>query len=251
MLLQLLGKSDITSGMEKAGIGIFNLDGSRKQMDEIFGQLQNKLKDFGNDDKAKSAWLESIGLRDAQAKQAFMVLSSDSAKLSQTLKEVANSQGEADEAFKNSQNAMQKISMLWSKVQGLGISFGGIISTILIPALSGMLVVLTPVFDLLSWIFNAFAEGNPWVIALAGVISLLTLAYHGQAIAMKLADLWMKRKMITEKLAAFSAGVVAAATKIWTGAQWLLNIAMDANLLVDHSWHCCTHWPRGGDCEKI
>lgn len=224
-----LGKSDITSGMEKAGIGIFNLDGSRKQMDEIFGQLQSKLKAFGNDDQAKSAWLESIGLRDAQAKQAFMVLASDSEKLSNTLKEVANSQGEADAAFKNSQNAMQKIAMLWSKVQGLGISFGGIISTILIPALSGVLFVLTPVFDLLSWIFNAISEGNPWVIAFAGVIGLLTIAYHGQAIAMKLADLWMKRKMITEKLAAFSAGVVAAATKIWTGAQWLLNIAMDAN----------------------
>ncbi|NCC74188.1 MAG: phage tail tape measure protein, partial [Sphingobacteriia bacterium] len=224
-----LGKSDITSGMEKAGIGIFNPDGSRKQMDVIFGDLQKKLQEFGSNDQAKSNFLEAIGLKDAQARQAFMVLSSDGAKLTQTLNDVRNAQGEADAAFNNSQNGMQKMSMLWSQIQKLGISFGGIISTILIPALSGMLVVLTPVFDLLSWIFNAISEGNPWVIALAGVIGLLTIAYNANAIALKIQWWWLNRDVISKKLAAFWSGVLAAKTTLWAGAQWLLNIAMDAN----------------------
>ena len=174
-----LGKTEITGAMEKAGVGIFNTDGSMKQMDVIFGDLQKRLEYFGSNDQAKSNFLESIGLKDTDAKKAFMILASDGAKLSQTLKDVTNSQGESDAAFKNSQNGMQKIAMLWSQIQSLGISFGGIISTILIPALTGVLFVVTPIIDALSWLFQQISDGNPWVLALAGVIGILTSCRSG------------------------------------------------------------------------
>ncbi len=122
-----LGKSEISKGLEKSGVSVFNKDGSLKQMDEIFGSLQKKLQTFGKDDKAKANFLESIGLRDQQAKQAFMVLASDGKKLTETLKDVSNSQGEADNAFKLSLNPMQRIAKLWSMIQKLSISFGGVI----------------------------------------------------------------------------------------------------------------------------
>jgi len=224
-----LGKTEITGAMEKAGVGIFNTDGSMKQMDVIFGELQKKLESFGSNDQAKSNFLESIGLKDAQAKQAFMVLASDGAKLSQTLKDVTNSQGESAAAFENSQNGMQKIAMLWSQIQKLGISFGGIVSTILIPALAGVLIVVTPVIDALSWLFQKISDGNPIVLTLIGVVGILTAAYYAQTIAAQVSELWTKRKIITEKLAAFWAGVIAAKNALWAGSQWLLNAALTAN----------------------
>jgi len=224
-----LGKKDITGGMEAAGISVFNLDGSMKQMDEIFAGLQSKLASFGKDDKAKLDFLETMGLKDMQAKQAFMVMASDAQKLKESITAVANSQGEADKAFENSRNAMQRISEMWSKIQQLGISFGGVITTILIPALSGIIFVVTPLFDLLTWLFDKITEGNPWVLTFAGAIGVLTIAYHWNSIALKVAEFWAKRKLIADKALALWSGIVVAATNLWTGAQWLLNVALSAN----------------------
>ena len=224
-----LGKSEITGGLQKEGISVFNTDGSMKQMDVIFGQLQQKLQGFGNDDKAKSSFLEKIGLKDAQAKQAFMVLASDSKKLAESLREVANSEGETDKAFKNSANPMQNIAMLWSKTQQLAISFGGIVSTILVPALSGILIVVTPVFDVLTWVFDKIKDGNPLVLILAGAIGALTIAYNYNKIAAMAVTLWNWRLTVLTKLSSFWIGIQIAAINFWTGAQWLLNIALNAN----------------------
>lgn len=203
-----LGKSEITKGLEGAGVDIFNADGSMKKMDVIFGQLQKKLATFGSNDKAKSNFLESIGLKDAQAKQAFMILSSDGAKLSEVLHDVSNAQGETATAFGLSANPMQNISMLWSQIQKIGIGFGGVLSAILVPAISGLLFILTPVVDMFSWLFTQLSDGNPIVWTIVAAISAYAIVANAAAIA---------------------SGIATAATSIWTGAQWLLNAAMDAN----------------------
>lgn len=224
-----LGKSDITSGLKAQGIDVFNADGSMKRADILFGALQQKLAQFGNDDQAKSNFLEKVGLKDAQAKAAFMVLSSDGAKLSQTLNDVANASGETDKAFKLSTNPMQRIEGLWSQVQKLAITFGGIITMVLVPAMDGLFYILIPVVDTLSWLFTKITEGNPLIIGFAVTIGLLALAYNAQAIALKIAEFWGKRKLITDGLLAIQSKAVAVATGVWTGAQWLLNAAMTAN----------------------
>lgn len=203
-----MGKSEITSGMEKAGIGVFNKDGSMKDMDVIFGSLQKKLDAFGNDDKSKSAFLEKIGLRDAQAKQAFMILASDGNALTKTLKEVANSSGETDSAFRNSMNPMQKMQFMWSQIQGAIIKFGGVLISILYPVFQALSMVLTPVISAISWFFGALSAGNPLVWGAVAAIGAYVLIANGAAI-------------IT--------GIVSGATAIWTGAQWLLNMALMMN----------------------
>ncbi len=203
-----LGKSEITKGLEGAGVDIFNADGSMQKMDVIFGQLQKKLAAFGTNDKAKSNFLESIGLKDAQAKQAFMILASDGAKLKEVLGDVANAQGETATAFGLSTNPMQNMSLLWAQIQKLGIGFGGVISAILVPAVSGLLFILSPVVDTLSWLFTELTNGNHIVWA-------ITAAIAGYAIVAS----W----------AAISTAIVSGATAVWTGAQWLLNAAMNAN----------------------
>lgn len=227
-----LGKSEITNAMEAEGISVFSVDGSMKKADEIFGALEKKLAAFGSDDQSKSNFLEKIGLKDAQAKQAFMVLASDSKKLAETITGVANAQGESDAAFKDSENGMQKISKLWSVIQGLGISFGGVISSILIPALTGILFVITPVVDALSWLFDEIANGNPMILALAGVVGLLTVAYNANAIALQIKELWLRRTLVMEKLSAFWAGVLATKTNLVTAATWLWNAALAVNPIV-------------------
>ena len=203
-----LGKSEITKGLESAGVDIFNTDGSMKKMDVIFGQLQKKLATFGTNDKAKSNFLESIGLKDAQAKQAFMILASDGAKLTEVLGDVANAQGETATAFGLSTNPMQNMSLLWSKIQKLGIGFGGVISAVLVPAISGLLFILTPVVDTLSWLFTELTDGNPVVWAIVAAIGAYVVIANSAAIV---------------------TGIVSGATAVWTGAQWLLNAALNAN----------------------
>ena len=203
-----LGKSEITKGLEKSGVKVFNADGSMQQMDVIFGQLQKKLAAFGKNDKAKSGFLESIGLRDQQAKQAFMILSSDGTKLKEVLHDVSNAQGETATAFGLSVNPIQNIQMLWSQIQKLAIGCGGVISAILVPAMSALLLILTPVVDTLSWLFTGLTDGNPMIWALVAAIAGFTIVANGAAI-------------IT--------GIVSGATSVWTGAQWLLNAALTAN----------------------
>lgn len=203
-----LGKSEITKGLESAGVDIFNTDGSMKKMDVIFGQLQKKLATFGTNDKAKSNFLESIGLKDAQAKQAFMILASDGAKLTEVLGDVANAQGETATAFGLSTNPLQNMSLLWSQIQKLGIGFGGVISAVLVPAISGLLFILTPVVDTLSWLFTELTDGNPVVWAIVAAIGAYVVIANSAAIV---------------------TGIVSGATAVWTGAQWLLNAALNAN----------------------
>lgn len=210
-----LGKSEITGGMEKAGIKVFNTDGSMKQMDDIFSQVQKKMEAFGKDDKAKSNFLEKIGLRDAQAKQAFMVMASDSKKLSETLSDVANSQGEADTAFKKSVNPMQKIAGLWSQIQKTALTLGSGLSTVLTPAFDALEVAFTGINWVIDYSIHRFQRlwellngGNAIAIALTSLVV-------GLAGAMAIQALW--------------SGAVAVKTALWTGAQWLLNAALTAN----------------------
>jgi TP901 family phage tail tape measure protein len=210
-----LGKQEITKGMEKGGVKVFNADGSMKQLDQIFGQLQAKLQSFGTNDKAKSAFLEGMGLRDAQAKQAFMVMASDSQKLSEALSAVANSQGELDRAFANSANGMQTLQGLWTKVQALGLTLGD--------SLTGL---LTPAVNILSWAFTGLNIGLEYVINRGrrflellqmGNIPVIIITSALTGLVTVMTAQWLITKSVT------------IATALWEGAQWLLNAALTAN----------------------
>lgn len=87
-----LSKSDITGGLAKNGVKLFDKDGSVRDLGLFFSELSRKLSQFN--DEGKSNFLESIGLKDAQAKNAFAVLSGDADKLNQIMNEVRNSTGE-------------------------------------------------------------------------------------------------------------------------------------------------------------
>ncbi len=87
-----LSKSDITGGLAKNGVKLFDKNGSVRDLGLFFSELSRKLSQFNSE--GKSNFLESIGLKDAQAKNAFAVLSGDADKLNQIMNEVRNSTGE-------------------------------------------------------------------------------------------------------------------------------------------------------------
>lgn len=201
-----LGKSDIQKGLKNAGVNIFDEKGAMRSFDKIFPELQKKLA--GMSDNKKSNFLESIGLRDAQAKSAFMALSSDSDKLKESLNATNNSAGESEKAFEKAQNPMMKIQALWTKLQYVGLKFGDVVGLAISPALDGLNFIVDKSIAGATWFINKLKEGNLVIWTITAVIGSLAAGYAALAI-------WQ--------------GIVAGATAVWTGAQWLLNAALAAN----------------------
>ncbi len=201
-----LGKSDIQKGLKNAGVNIFDEKGAMRSFDKIFPELQKKLA--GMSDNKKSNFLESIGLRDAQAKSAFMALSSDSAKLKESLNATNNSAGETEKAFEKAQNPMMKIQALWTKMQYVGLKFGDVVGFVISPALDGLNFIVDKSIAGTKWFIDKLKEGSLVIWAITAVIGSLAAGYAALAI-------WQ--------------GIVAGSTAIWTGAQWLLNAALTAN----------------------
>lgn len=201
-----LGKSDIQKGLKGAGVDIFDKKGMLKSADVVFGELGKKLN--GLSDNKKSNFLESIGLRDAQAKSAFMALTADSTKLKEALDATNQSVGETDKAFENAQNPMMKLQALWTKIQYVGLKLGDVIGVVLSPALDGLNWLFDGSFKIASNYINMLREGDAGMWAWTAVVGALAIGYGALA-------LWQ--------------GIVTVATLAWEGAQWLLNAALTAN----------------------
>jgi len=65
MLLDMVAKAD------QAGISLYNADGSMRSLDEIVGQIREKIQGFGGDQQAVNEWL---GQFDTRAQKAIMGL---------------------------------------------------------------------------------------------------------------------------------------------------------------------------------
>ncbi len=218
-----LGKSDIQKAMQANGINIFDEEGNINAIENIMSQMNAQMA--GMSDQQKSNFLETLGLRDAQAKNAFSVLSSDVDKLKGSLEAVRNPLGELDNALKNTENPANKIRAAWSKIQGVIIDVGGAVVSVLNPALDIALPLLTGVAtsvgwigEGLNWLVTGLQEGNPLIWALTAGLTTLTVAMSASAIAMKMQALW--------------AGIVTGVTNVWTVAQLALNAAFWANPIV-------------------
>lgn len=244
----VLGRTEITDKLKANGIDVFDSKGAVRGIDVIFSDLNKKLSGLTAEGKAN--FLDSIGLRDKEAKQAFEILASDTIKLKRAIDETANSQGESDKAFANSQTSLEKIGKLWSDIQAIGISLGGVLSRILVPVLATVGLVLTPLTDVLTWFLDGISEGNPLVLAITGTIGTFAVILNFAAVQAKFLWLWESRLIISKRILSFWFVIITAKQKlqaIWTGrlalvqigaaiatgimtaAQWALNLAMDAN----------------------
>ncbi|MCK6650174.1 MAG: phage tail tape measure protein [Bacteroidia bacterium] len=152
MLLQnaftALQKNDIIKGLGKKGIQLFNVDGSRRNVKDVFLQLS---KVMGNmTDKAKTNFMIEIGLNDAQARNAFSVLTSDAEKFNSIMGDVNDSLGETNKQFEATANVSRTWGDVGDQLKGIGEKLGEFV----IPAIDWYLKRVEETFDIISKVIN-------------------------------------------------------------------------------------------------
>ncbi len=225
-----LGKSDITSGLEKAGVMVYDENGKMRELVNLFTDLSKLTQSMT--DQQKSDFFESIGLRDMQAKAAFSILTDETEKLRTAIDATANGSGELQKALDNTNNTGNKLRAGWAKIQGIGLSLSEVILTLLNPVLdvlggllSGILSIVDGVGVAWGWWMNLLQQGNPWIAGLTVLIGGLTTA-------LIVHNLWLKRDAMWTGIVTAAKGTWAAITGVVTGAMWGLNTAMLANPVV-------------------
>lgn len=117
-----LGKSEITTKLAESGVKIFDDAGNMRALDLIFKDLAVKTKDMSGQQKA--LYLESIGLMDVQARNAFAILSSDADLLQSTMGSVRDSAGELNNQLEATATPSQKWDNIMNRIKGGMIEIG-------------------------------------------------------------------------------------------------------------------------------
>lgn len=229
-MFSAMSKTDITTGLKKAGVAIFDNEGKMRGMVDIFTDL-NKLTGSMSAEQ-KSAFLEQIGLVDKEAKSAFAIMASDVGKLKEAMEATANAQGETDKALALSANAAQKANDVWVKLKNTGFILGDMILPVISVAfdvlggvVSALYYIFSGVSDVLSGWSQLLADGNPLVWGLTAALAALAVGLGAYAIATNSAAVATKVKVAWDWIA-------AGAASAWTAVQWALNASLYACPLV-------------------
>ncbi len=241
-----LGKSDITDGLKKAGVNVYD-GGKLRSIVDIFTDL-SKVTQAMNDQQ-KSDFFEKIGLRDQQAKAAFSILTDETSKLQEAMNATANASGELQAALDNTDNIGNKLKTTWAQLQGIGETFGNGVITLLNPVLdilngllSGIAWTIEGVGSVWSWWTNMLIDGNPWIVGLTVLIGGLSAAVAAHTLWMKHDVLWTKITITAKKTWAAVTGFVSGAIKALnatlatTPFGWILA-GVGAVIAVYTIWH--------------
>ena len=202
--------------MAKAGIDVYDKNGSIRSSLDIFKQIQAVTGSMT--DQQKSNFIESLGIVDKEAKSAFMVMASDIDKLGMSLREVADSARATDRALELSANSVQRAQELWNSLKtqlaevgqaALPIVEVGI--TVLGKALVVTGSIISAVGGVLGWFIDGIREGDPVVIGLTTSLGALGLALSAHKI-----------KVLAVTVVH---NIAAAGTRVLAGAVRLLNAA--------------------------
>lgn len=225
-MFSMLGKTDITKNLDKAGVKVFDMQGKMRGVVDIFKDLGAVMA--GMSDQQKTAFLEKIGIVDKEAKAAFAIMGSDIGKLTVAMNDTANSSGETAAALEFSKNTVQKTTEVWNQFKNelfdLGQTLLPVISVgleVLSLAISGVSSIIRGVIGFFSGWADALRDGNPLVWGLTVALGALTLGL----IAF---EMWTNRAVIATKVKSLWDGIAGIATSGWTTAQWVLNSAMYA-----------------------
>lgn len=215
-MYSIFGRGEVVEKMAKAGIDVYDKNGSIRSSLDIFKQIQAVTGSMT--DQQKSNFIESLGIVDKEAKSAFMVMASDIDKLGMSLREVADSAGATDRALELSANSVQRAQELWNSLKtqlaevgqaALPIVEVGI--TVLGKALAVTGGIIATVGGVLSWFIDGIREGDPVVIGLTtslGALGLALSAHKIQVLAVTVVH-----------------SIAAAGTRVLAGAVRLLNAA--------------------------
>lgn len=219
----VLGRVDVRSKMEKAGIKVFDEQGKIRGIVDIFSDLQRVLGALN--DEQKSSLLEKLGLVDKEAKNAFAIMTSDVIKLKESMQDVTEASGETDKALKYSKNSIQKATEVWSQFKNIGVSLGELILPVINIGLdtaslilSGLCTVVDTINNLCSCWFDQLQNGNPLIWGITAAVTALSVALLVNYA--RIHSLWLltKAKVLWD-------GIQAGTTWLLTGATWALNAA--------------------------
>jgi TP901 family phage tail tape measure protein len=225
----VLGRGEIRKGLVSAGVKVFDDTGKIRSLVDVFGELQGVMG--GLNDEQKSMFLENVGLKDKEAKNAFAILTSDIVKYNESMRDVVGSSGETAAALELSKNSIQKATEVWNSLKNVGVQVGEIMLPLINAGLevaglvlSGVSAVLNTVVGFFSSWFTLIQAGNPYVTGLTSAIAALAVGY-GVLYAIQ------NKSIIVSKAITLWHGIQAAATKGLTLVQWALNSAFMASPL--------------------
>ena len=215
-MYSIFGRGEVVEKMAKAGIDVYDKNGSIRSSLDIFKQIQAVTGSMT--DQQKSNFIESLGIVDKEAKSAFMVMASDIDKLGMSLREVADSAGATDRALELSANSVQRAQELWNSLKTQLAEVGQAALPIVevgITVLGKALVVtggiISAVGGVFGWFIDGIREGDPVVIGLTtslGALGFVLSAHKIKVLAVTVVH-----------------NIAAAGTRVLAGAVRLLNAA--------------------------
>lgn len=143
-----LQKKDIIVGLKAKGVDLFNADGSRKNIQKVFVELEGKMRRLT--DKQKTKFMIDIGLMDAQARNAFSVLTSDAKEFQRVMNEVNNSIGETDRQLAATGDRTRTWGNIGDEWKSVAVKTGDILMPIVDAVTSVVSGIVTTTSELLS-----------------------------------------------------------------------------------------------------
>jgi TP901 family phage tail tape measure protein len=143
-----LQKNDVMKGLKSKGVDLFDAKGMRRNIKDVFLDISDKMK--GLSDKQKSAFFIDIGLNDAQAKNAFSVLTSDGEKFKSIMDSVNNALGETDRQLNSTANSARTWGDTWDEIKNWGESIGSYILPIIDELVQGISFTASMIKDLFT-----------------------------------------------------------------------------------------------------
>jgi len=131
-----LQKDDIITGLAGKGINLFNKDGMRRNVKEVFLELGDKLKSLT--DKQKTQFLIDIGLKDAQARNAFSILTADAGKFKSIMEGVNNAIGETNVQLEATANTSRSWADIGDELKNIGESIGSFLLPVVDTLIQGL-----------------------------------------------------------------------------------------------------------------
>lgn len=248
MLLQnafaALGKPEITQGLAKAGVAVFDAGGKLRGTADIFKDLNKVMGSMSTSQQAD--FLYKVGLRDVQAKNAFAILASDVGKLDEAIKATSDPTGELADALENGKTPLQT----WKELQNQ-ISYGLLkLGTSLLPMVNTAMGFLKGMIHGVVVVFTALTN-NPvgrFLMGLVGILAGLAVvlgiviflvnlkAFVAAKASLAFANLKMQTIALAFAEKGLTAGLYEMAVAAWTAMAPFLPFILIAAAVAAVVW---------------
>ncbi|HUW44778.1 MAG TPA: phage tail tape measure protein [Dehalococcoidia bacterium] len=155
---------DMTSKADKAGLELYNVDGSMRSLDDIMGQVREVLQGFGDDQKAVNEWL---GQFDMRAQKAILGLAGYDESIYETQRDLEQMRSAQDKVNLVLDTFAGRMKIAGSRIQVMAVSLG----ERLMPYALGVLTVFEDWMPVISDLIDDFATFATKIFDVAGALA--------------------------------------------------------------------------------